>query len=150
MPVRQFYGIERTQLYHKPIIRDFDFSFQSKDHIKYDEHQCPSAYRKNIQIPVCPLCNRSVPYEYRDQSPDRVVSAHIDRDCKSDPAVKQRNKIYTNKCSVASCKQREAINVKCEKCSRSFCLRHRFPDDHRCNEYLENESMRSRSRNVNH
>ncbi|CAF1025628.1 unnamed protein product [Adineta ricciae] len=99
-----------------------------KDHIKYDEHQCSSAYRKNVQIPVCPLCNQHVPYEYRDQSPDRAVSAHIDRDCQS----RKREKVYANKCSVASCKQREAIPVNCEKCSKTFCLRHRFPDDHRC------------------
>ncbi|CAF1063963.1 unnamed protein product [Adineta ricciae] len=78
-----------------------------KDHIKYDEHQCSSSYRKNVQIPVCPLCNQHVPYEYRDQSPDRAVSAHIDRDCRS----RKREKVYANKCSVASCKQREAIPV---------------------------------------
>ena len=103
-----------------------------KDHIKYDEHQCSSSYRKNIQIPICPLCNQAVPYEYRDQSPDRVVSAHIDRDCRSDPARAKRQKVYSNKCSVSSCKQREAIQVNCEKCLKTFCLRHRFPDDHRC------------------
>jgi predicted nucleic acid binding AN1-type Zn finger protein len=103
-----------------------------KDHIKYDEHQCSSSYRKNVQIPICPLCNQAVPYEYRDQSPDRVVSAHIDRDCRSDPARQKREKVYANKCSISTCKQREAIRVNCEKCLKSFCLRHRFPDDHRC------------------
>lgn len=103
-----------------------------KDHMKYDEHQCSSSYRKNIQIPICPLCNQAVPYEYRDQSPDRVVSAHIDRDCRSDPARAKREKIYSNKCSVRLCKQREAIQVNCEKCLKTFCLRHRFPDDHQC------------------
>ena len=115
--------------------RNFSIRFShssSRDHIQYDEHQCPSAYRKNIQVPTCPLCNQLVPYTHRDQSPDRAVSAHIDRDCKSDPALKKREKIYSNKCSVQSCKQREAIKVNCEKCTRSFCLRHRFPDDHQC------------------
>ncbi|CAF4839437.1 unnamed protein product [Rotaria socialis] len=115
-----------------PMKCDSCSSIFCKDHIKYDEHQCPSSYRKNIQIPICPLCNQDVPYEYRDQSPDRVVSAHIDRDCKSDPALKKRTKVYTNKCSVPLCKQREAIQVKCDKCLRTYCLRHRFPDDHKC------------------
>lgn len=104
------------------------FFFNSKDHVKYDAHQCPSSHRKNIQIPICPLCNQAVPYEYRDQSPDRAVSAHIDRDCQS----KKREKVYSNKCSVSTCKQREAMEVKCEKCLKTFCLRHRFPDDHKC------------------
>ncbi len=105
--------------------------FSSKDHLKYDEHQCPSP-RKNIQIPVCPLCNKAVPSQQRDQPLDVIVSAHIDRDCKSDPALKNRQKIYSNKCSFISCKQREAIQVKCDKCLRTFCLKHRFPDDHKC------------------
>ncbi|CAM4785227.1 unnamed protein product [Rotaria magnacalcarata] len=116
-------------------------------HIKYDEHQCPSSYRKNIQIPICPLCNQDVPYEYRDQSPDRVVSAHIDRDCKSDPALKKRTKVYTNKCSVPSCKQREAIQVKCDKCLRTYCLRHRFPDDHKC-QTLEKQNRNQRDQDI--
>lgn len=107
-------------------------SILCKDHIRYDEHQCPSSYRKNIQIPICPLCNQPVPYEHREQSPDIVVSAHIDRDCKSDPARQKREKIYRNKCSISTCKQREAIQVNCEVCMRTFCLRHRFPDDHQC------------------
>ncbi|CAF1267335.1 unnamed protein product [Adineta steineri] len=98
------------------------------DHIKYDEHQCPSSHRKNIQIPICPLCNQAVSYEYRDQSPDHAVSAHIDRDCKS----KKREKVYSNKCSIPSCKQREVIQVKCDICLKTYCLRHRFPDDHQC------------------
>jgi predicted nucleic acid binding AN1-type Zn finger protein len=117
-----------------------------KDHIKYSEHQCPSSYRKNIQIPICPLCNQAVPYEHRDQSPDRVVSAHIDRDCKSDPARQKRAKVYANKCSISTCKQREAIQVNCEKCLKTFCLRHRFPDDHQC-QGLRNSSNRIQEQN---
>ncbi|CAF1063945.1 unnamed protein product [Adineta ricciae] len=95
-----------------------------KDHIKYDEHQCSSSYRKNVQIPVCPLCNQHVPYEYRDQSPDRAVSAHIDRDCRS----RKREKVYANKCSVASCKQREAIPVNYVKTSSTNHQRNRKDD----------------------
>ncbi|CAF1078289.1 unnamed protein product [Rotaria magnacalcarata] len=103
-----------------------------KDHIKYDEHQCPLAHRKNVQVPICPLCNQAVPLQHRDQPPDHAVSDHIDRDCKSDPAMKKRRKIYSNKCSFNSCKQREAIQVNCNKCLKTFCLKHRFPDDHKC------------------
>lgn len=115
-----------------PLKCDACTSIFCKNHIKYNEHQCPSSYRKDIQIPICPLCNQAVPYEHRDQSPDIVVSAHIDRDCKSDPARKKREKVYSNKCSITTCKQREAIDVYCEKCYKKFCLRHRFPDDHQC------------------
>ena len=110
-----------------------DFLFpRSKDHIRYDEHQCPAARRKNVQVPVCPLCNKGVPSANRDLSPNRVISEHIDRDCKSDPALKKRQKVYSNKCSYSCCKQREVIQVKCDKCLQTFCLKHRFAEDHKC------------------
>jgi hypothetical protein len=89
MHVLLFYG---KFLFSVELIR-FLVVFYSKDHIKYDEHQCPS-YRKNVQIPVCPLCNQAVSSANRDLSPNRVVSAHIDRDCKSDPALKKLEKFY--------------------------------------------------------
>ena len=40
---------------------------------------------RDFQIPLCPLCNQPVPYK-RGDLPDSAMSAHIDRDCKSDPA----------------------------------------------------------------
>lgn len=40
-------------------------------------------------MPVCPLCNTPVPVR-RGEMPDVVVGEHIDRDCRSDPAQRQR------------------------------------------------------------
>lgn len=60
-----------------------------------------------------------------------VVGRHIDSDCQSDPA-KERRKVYTNKCSMKGCKVKELIPVKCEKCHKNYCLRHRFEEDHQC------------------
>lgn len=31
------------------------------DHVAYAQHHCGSAYQKDIQVPVCPLCNVPVP-----------------------------------------------------------------------------------------
>uniref|UniRef100_A0A2K6FG91 Zinc finger AN1-type containing 2B n=1 Tax=Propithecus coquereli TaxID=379532 RepID=A0A2K6FG91_PROCO len=55
------------------------------DHVAYAQHHCGSAYQKDIQVPVCPLCNVPVPVA-RGEPPDRAVGEHIDRDCRSDPA----------------------------------------------------------------
>ncbi|KAL8616827.1 hypothetical protein ACOMHN_017864 [Nucella lapillus] len=101
-----------------------------KDHIQYDTHSCPESYRKDNQVPVCPLCNTPCPVKKGD-TPDVVVGRHIDNDCQSDSA-KQRRKIYTNKCSLKSCKQKELIPVTCDKCHKNFCLRHRNELDHDC------------------
>ncbi|XP_016042199.1 AN1-type zinc finger protein 2B isoform X3 [Erinaceus europaeus] len=100
------------------------------DHVAYAQHHCGSAYRKDIQVPVCPLCNVPVPVAKGD-SPDRAVGEHIDRDCRSDPA-QQKRKIFTNKCERAGCRQREMMKLTCDRCGRNFCIKHRHPLDHDC------------------
>lgn len=102
-----------------------------KDHFRYDIHKCEKSYLKNVQVPICPLCNQPVPTK-RGEQPDIEVSLHIDRDCQSDGAKKKRNAIYSNKCSLAGCKQKEVVRITCSDCNRCFCLKHRHPVDHRC------------------
>ena len=65
----------------------------SKDHIRYDDHRCASAYKKNIQVPVCPLCGQPVPVP-RGETPDIKVGEHIDRHCQSDPAKRKRKVLH--------------------------------------------------------
>ncbi|XP_030646014.1 AN1-type zinc finger protein 2A isoform X2 [Chanos chanos] len=101
-----------------------------KDHITYASHKCTSSYKKDVQVPVCPLCNTPIPIK-RGEMPDIKVGEHIDRDCKSDPAQRKR-KIFTNKCSKNGCKQKEMIRVTCDQCHLNFCLKHRHPLDHDC------------------
>uniref|UniRef100_A0A0B7AP45 AN1-type domain-containing protein n=1 Tax=Arion vulgaris TaxID=1028688 RepID=A0A0B7AP45_9EUPU len=100
------------------------------DHIVYAAHNCGEAYKKDNQIPVCPLCNAPCPLK-KGELPDDVVGRHIESDCLSDPA-KERRKVYTNKCSKKGCKQKELVPVKCESCRLNFCLRHRHEQDHDC------------------
>jgi len=57
--------------------------------MSYSQHNCPKARSKDVQVPVCPLCNQPVASP-RNQAPDIAVGQHIDRDCQSDPAQKQR------------------------------------------------------------
>ncbi|XP_063041671.1 AN1-type zinc finger protein 2A isoform X2 [Engraulis encrasicolus] len=101
-----------------------------KDHITYANHKCNSSYKKDVQVPVCPLCNTPIPIK-RGEMPDIKVGEHIDRDCKSDPAQRKR-KIFTNKCSKGGCKQKEMIRVTCDDCHQNYCLKHRHPLDHDC------------------
>lgn len=96
------------------------------DHFSYKDHSCPSAYRKDVQVPICPLCGDPVPTP-RDVSPDVTVGAHIDQYCKS-----EKKKIYTNRCSYRNCKKKELIPVNCSVCKLNFCLKHRHTTDHDC------------------
>ncbi|XP_060521493.1 AN1-type zinc finger protein 2A-like [Cylas formicarius] len=100
------------------------------EHYVYSSHDCQNSYKKNNQVPVCPLCNIPIPIQ-KGQHPDYVVGAHIDSDCQSDPA-KNHRKVFTNKCSYKKCKTKEVIPVICKDCSTNFCLKHRHPTDHNC------------------
>uniref|UniRef100_A0A1Q3F2X5 Putative an1-type zinc finger protein 2b n=1 Tax=Culex tarsalis TaxID=7177 RepID=A0A1Q3F2X5_CULTA len=96
------------------------------EHFSYQTHSCLSAARKDVQVPVCPLCSEPVPTP-RDVSPDVTVGAHIDQFCRS-----ERKKIYTNRCTYRNCKKKELIPVSCTVCRANFCLKHRHTTDHDC------------------
>ncbi|XP_006618044.1 AN1-type zinc finger protein 2A-like [Apis dorsata] len=100
------------------------------EHISYNNHNCPSAYKKNIQVPVCPLCNVPIPIK-RGDPPDIAVGQHIDNECQSDLKISSQ-KIFCNRCSMKGCKIKEVIQVHCSDCGKNFCLKHRHPTDHVC------------------
>ncbi|XP_072838697.2 AN1-type zinc finger protein 2A [Pogona vitticeps] len=101
-----------------------------KDHIAYRRHECAFAYKKDVQVPVCPLCHTPIPVK-KGELPDAAVGAHMDRDCKQDSAH-QKQKIFSNKCFKPGCKAREMMKLVCDQCQRNFCVRHRHPLDHAC------------------
>lgn len=96
------------------------------EHFNYVKHNCAGAFKKDFQVPVCPLCGDPVPTP-RDIPPDQTVGQHIDQYCKS-----ETKKIFTNRCSFKNCKKKELIPVKCTICNYNFCLRHRHSVDHEC------------------
>ncbi|XP_033217089.1 AN1-type zinc finger protein 2A [Belonocnema kinseyi] len=98
------------------------------DHISYLHHSCHSAYKKDVQVPVCPLCNAPIPSK-RGDPPDLAVNQHMDNDCQ---IQKDRRKVFINKCSQKGCKIKEIVRVNCTECSQNYCLKHRHPTDHTC------------------
>ncbi|XP_023603832.1 AN1-type zinc finger protein 2A isoform X2 [Myotis lucifugus] len=100
-----------------------------KDHFTYAAHKCPFAYKKDVQVPVCPLCNRPIPIK-KGEIPDVVVGEHMDRDCGCRPGKKE--KVFTFRCSKKGCKKKEMLPVACDQCHGNFCIQHRHPLDHSC------------------
>jgi len=98
-----------------------------KDHLQYDDHNCSSSYKKNIQVPVCPLCNQPIPVS-RGSVPDMVVSDHIENNCQ----VRRKEKVFSNRCNKPKCKKKELVPCICDICKLNFCLTHRHPADHDC------------------
>uniref|UniRef100_A0A8C5QXU1 AN1-type domain-containing protein n=1 Tax=Leptobrachium leishanense TaxID=445787 RepID=A0A8C5QXU1_9ANUR len=100
------------------------------DHVTYNQHKCSSAYKKNVQVPVCPLCLAPIPVK-RGEMPDIAVGRHIDRNCSSDSSNRKK-KIFTNKCLKAGCRKKELMKIECDLCLNNYCLSHRHPSDHNC------------------
>ncbi|GFT10851.1 AN1-type zinc finger protein 2B [Nephila pilipes] len=126
------YEISCNRLDFLPMKCDACSNLFCYEHFSYNKHSCNNAHGRDVQVPVCPLCNNPVPSR-RGEQPDIAVGEHIDRDCQADPAVAKR-KIYTNKCGLKGCRQKEVIRITCDICRKSYCLKHRHPADHKCDE----------------
>lgn len=101
-----------------------------KDHFARSAHRCPQDFRKDVRVPVCPLCDQPVPLR-RGQVADVVVGEHMDRDCKS-LRGKKDDKIFRHRCSRDGCRKREMLALSCHQCAANFCIAHRHPLDHSC------------------
>jgi len=97
------------------------------NHLLYDRHQCESKHTKDVQVPVCPLCNVPVPIA-KGTLADVAVTRHIDQAC----AINKKEKVFSNRCSKPKCKRKELIKCVCEDCFQNFCLAHRHAKDHQC------------------
>uniref|UniRef100_A0A4P6D7F7 Putative zinc finger an1 type protein rhodnius neglectus n=1 Tax=Rhodnius prolixus TaxID=13249 RepID=A0A4P6D7F7_RHOPR len=100
------------------------------EHIRYETHKCAAGCLKDVQVPVCPLCNKPVSSS-RGQRPDIAVGHHIDNDCQSDPAVGCRQ-VFKHRCALKGCKKKEVVPIKCNDCNFNYCVTHRHSTDHNC------------------
>merc|ERR1711976_113820 len=100
-------------------------------HYQIDSHNCANAdsFRasKNVQIPVCPICSRDVPFVNSARNPDEAISQHIDSGCQ----IRKKHK-NPNRCKFKGCKKKELIPITCRDCQQNFCLQHKFGPDHNC------------------
>ncbi|XP_058141672.1 AN1-type zinc finger protein 2A isoform X2 [Dasypus novemcinctus] len=101
-----------------------------KDHFTSAAHKCPFAYKKDVRVPVCPLCDSPVPVR-RGELPDAAVGAHMDQHCRHS-AGRKTGKIFTHRCSKEGCKRKEMLPLACDQCLSNFCIQHRHPLDHSC------------------
>ncbi|XP_073647921.1 AN1-type zinc finger protein 2A isoform X3 [Tursiops truncatus] len=67
-----------------------------KDHFTCAAHKCPFAFKKDVQVPVCPLCNSPIPVK-TGEVPDVVVGEHMDGACKHHPGKKKEKNFRRNR-----------------------------------------------------
>nr|CAD7437605.1 unnamed protein product [Timema bartmani] len=91
----------------------------SKEHMVYSCHNCPSACQKDVQVPLCPLCNSPVLVGPGEQ-PDLVVGEHIDQDCQAIAAI-DRRKIIGDGCGKNLFTDISSILYSADSCLPQVC-----------------------------
>eukprot|EP00117_Sycon_ciliatum_P043309 scpid89746/ scgid4155/ AN1-type zinc finger protein 2B; Arsenite-inducible RNA-associated protein-like protein len=126
---------ECNQLDFLPFTCDMCNKVFCLDHRSYDQHQCPSAYQKDVRVPTCPLCNALVPVA-RGEDPNIKMNEHIANQCQgsntgtSNTGTAKQDP--SKRCHMKGCKRVDMVQVRCDQCAHQFCLRHRGPPDHKC------------------
>ncbi|KNC80677.1 hypothetical protein SARC_06966 [Sphaeroforma arctica JP610] len=110
------------------------------EHKDYAAHDCPEAYKLDVKVPVCQLCNSPVPTR-KGEDPNIIMSNHIDQGCRE---IEISKKTYTNSCMFKNCKKREAVPIACRTCRMNYCMKHRLENSHAC-EAPKKDAPRSRT-----
>lgn len=106
-----------------------------QDHWKFEQHSCPDAatYRPDRHVPECPICAAPVPC-LLDEDPNLRMDRHIASGCKDLVVKSASGAAYTHQCHQDKCKKKELIPFKCSGCDNNYCVKHRLPTDHKCDQ----------------
>jgi len=94
------------------------------DHKNTVDHNC-SQFKRDQEIShPCPICHKLIQLSDFNNI-DEAISIHIDNGCKSQQQMKYN-------CTFSKCTSKEFIKIICNLCHDNYCLKHRFPSDHKC------------------
>ena len=96
----------------------------------YLPFECESCSHKFCKHHRTQESHQCIHLEKEQKEQNEIEKAKISKNKKSKINNPKHNGGY--KCSYRKCKKYEWINIECNKCSKSFCLNHRSPDDHKC------------------
>jgi len=105
-----------------------NFVVRISEHKSTKAHSCTQIIDKDSKLPRCPLCQHYILKGINGQDDNTQVERHIQSGCQ-ELIMKKRKK---NRCMHDRCREVNLIPLHCNNCYRSFCVRHRHPDDHRC------------------
>jgi predicted nucleic acid binding AN1-type Zn finger protein/uncharacterized C2H2 Zn-finger protein len=110
-------------------------------HRSYDAHDCPKAGSKDRRVLECPVC-RDLIHWTAEQDVDEVWTQHArSKDCTSEKyhQIKaEKAKKKKNRCASKKCKEIlvPSNQFHCGLCNQRVCLKHRFENDHDCQEVI--------------
>jgi predicted nucleic acid binding AN1-type Zn finger protein len=107
-----------------------------KEHANPPEnHQC-TVGRPNREIPICPICSQSITGKdlKKGNHLDLIMNEHIESKCQKYLLSEKPRSGYssTYACSVVDCSIRSVVKIECPKCKKTFCTKHRWETDHKC------------------
>jgi predicted nucleic acid binding AN1-type Zn finger protein len=90
--------------------------------------------KKNAQVTSCPSCKEVIVLsvgEAGNMNLGQKLQQHLSVGCEKAKLMKKEEK-HHKACSHPKCKKIELVPITCKSCNLSFCLKHRFTQDHDC------------------
>mmetsp|Transcript_35948 Transcript_35948/g.84186 ORF Transcript_35948/g.84186 Transcript_35948/m.84186 type:complete len:168 (+) Transcript_35948:76-579(+) len=129
-----------------PFTCDLCHQILCKDHLRYDDHDCPHKAEKDVRVEVCPICDTTI-----TKIDGEDLSVTLERHAGSSACLCAAQKHQAalakrvQRCPVAGCKAKltESGSVTCPTCNQRVCLKHRFEDAHECKPVVEKKPLKS-------
>ncbi len=119
------------------------------DHFQLTRHKCVEPLESVNTMPTCPLCNKDIKVP-RNASKDEYVDRHIASGCTEHllalTAQEKEARRQAWHCDAGFCSNTKdkLSTLTCPQCHGTFCLKHRFPSDHRCEDQQRERAEKAR------
>eukprot|EP01100_Stratorugosa_tubuloviscum_P013586 TRINITY_DN689_c1_g1_i1.p1 TRINITY_DN689_c1_g1~~TRINITY_DN689_c1_g1_i1.p1 ORF type:complete len:183 (-),score=67.87 TRINITY_DN689_c1_g1_i1:146-694(-) len=106
------------------------------EHRTFESHNCKIwKEEQEKQKPlICPLCGDPIPSQLiKGKDKDSIMNEHIETKCRVTCTTTTTTTTNKQSCQFLRCKQSSSLAfVQCRFCSKQYCLKHRFEQDHNC------------------
>lgn len=105
-----------------------------REHLRYEDHECPHQKRKDRRVLLCPCCEKPI-HINPDENSDLTLAKHMEsEECTQMTMAKDIQPTGPPRCPVTGCKAKLTASgsVTCDTCRQRVCLKHRFEDAHTC------------------
>merc|ERR1712083_8312 len=116
-----------------PFTCDLCSAVLCKDHLRYEDHDCPHQAKKDVRVELCQLCETAVRVN-PDEDFQVTLEKHMATAACADAVLAREAKRNKPRCPVEGCKAKltQSGSVRCGTCNQRVCLKHRFEDAHPC------------------
>jgi len=117
-----------------PLTCDLCSKVLCREHLRYEDHECPHRARKDARVMLCTCCDKAVRID-PDEDQDLTLAKHMEsEECALASKAKDGQPAGPPRCPVKGCKAKLTMSgsMTCDTCGLKVCLKHRFEDSHPC------------------